>query len=317
MKNISQLISTPLTTPPAVLTRYKANLLGYVQITKPGIILGNLISVAGGFLLAAKGDVNVGLMLATLIGLSLVVASGCAVNNCIDRDIDVKMQRTCNRVTATGEASLGSILALAGLLGVAGFWALAYFTNATALLFAAVGYLVYVGFYSLYMKRRSVYGTLVGSFSGAVPPVVGYCAVTGKLDIGAVILLVMFSLWQMPHSYAIAIFRYDDYLAAKIPVLPIAKGMTKAKLHIVLYIAVFALVSSLLPLTGYTGITFMAVTCATSLWWLAMALKGYRQGINLQTWARQVFGFSILTITALSITMALDFQQVAQTPFTH
>ena len=134
------------------------------------------------------------------------------------------------------------------------------------------------------------------------------------MDAGAVILLLMFSLWQMPHSYAIAIFRFDDYAAANIPVLPVAEGLTKAKLHIVLYIAVFALVAALLPLAGYTGIAFMAVTFATSLWWLAMALRGYRHGINLQSWARQVFGFSIVTITALSVTMALDFQSVVPTP---
>lgn len=294
-------------------TQLKSRLQGYVQVTKPGIIMGNLISVAGGFLLAAKGNVDWTLMIMTMIGLSLVIASGCAINNCIDRDIDAKMQRTRNRVTVTGEISIRSVLIFGLCLGIIGFTMLAVFTNAIALLFGAIGYLVYVGIYSLYMKRNSVYGTLIGSFSGAVPPVVGYCAVTGELDIGACILLLMFSLWQMPHSYAIAIYRFNDYSAANIPVLPVAEGITKAKLHIVLYIAVFALVSALLPLAGYTGIAFMAVTCATSLWWLAMALRGYRHGVNLQSWARQVFGFSIITITALSITMALDFQLTAQT----
>ena len=295
-------------------TQWKARFKGYVQVTKPGIIFGNLISVAGGFLLAAKGDVDLVLMLASLVGLSLVVASGCAINNCIDRDIDAKMQRTCKRVTVTGEIPLSHVLLFGIALGVLGFGILALFTNALSLLFAAIGYVVYVGIYSLYMKRNSVYGTLVGSFSGAVPPVVGYCSVTGQMDMGAVILLLMFSLWQMPHSYAIAIFRFNDYAAAKIPVLPVAEGMAKAKHHIVLYIAVFALVSTMLPLAGYTGTAFMAVTCATSLWWLTMALKGYRQDVDMPRWARQVFGFSIITITALSVTMALDFQAVSQTP---
>ncbi|PHQ73390.1 MAG: protoheme IX farnesyltransferase [Shewanella sp.] len=294
--------------------KLKSRLQAYVQVTKPGIIMGNLISVAGGFLLAAKGNVDLTLMFTTMIGLSLVVASGCSINNCIDRDIDAKMQRTRNRVTVTGELSVRAVMIYGISLGVIGFGMLAIFTNSLAVLFAAIGYLVYVGVYSLYMKRHSVYGTLVGSFSGAVPPVVGYCAVRGEMDAGAVILLLMFSLWQMPHSYAIAIFRFDDYAAANIPVLPVAEGITKAKLHIVLYIAVFALVAALLPLAGYTGIAFMAVTFATSLWWLAMALRGYRHGINLQSWARQVFGFSIVTITALSVTMALDFQSVVPTP---
>ena len=114
----------------------------------------------------------------------------------------------------------------------------------------------------------------------------------------------------MPHSYAIAIFRYDDYKAANIPVLPVAQGIAKAKLHIVLYIAVFSIVTALLPLSGYTGTAFMIVACSTSLWWLAMALRGYRSDVDVNGWARQVFAFSIFTITALSITMALDFRMV-------
>ncbi|MFD1215885.1 heme o synthase [Microbulbifer celer] len=283
----------------------------YYAVTKPGIIAGNLISVAGGFFLAARGDIDWALFAATAIGLSLVVASGCAINNCIDRDIDACMQRTRNRVTVTGALSARAALLFGLLLGAAGFALLAIYTNAVSVAFAALGFVVYVGIYSLYMKRKSVYGTLVGALSGAVPPVVGYCAVTGQCDAGAMILLVMFCLWQMPHSYAIGIFRYRDYEAAGIPVLPVAQGVAKAKLHIVLYIAVFSLVTVLLPLSGYTGAAFMAVACTTSLWWLAMALRGYRRDIDITGWARQVFAFSIFTITTLSIAMALDFNITA------
>ncbi|WMC10706.1 heme o synthase [Oceanimonas pelagia] len=280
----------------------------YLKVTKPGIIMGNLISVAGGFFMAARGDINWSLMWATLIGLSLVVASGCAVNNCIDRDIDARMRRTRNRVTVTGELSARTALIYGLVLGVAGFGLLAWFTNTVATGFAAFGYAVYVGFYSLWLKRASVYGTLVGSLSGAVPPVVGYCAVTGQFDAGAAILLLMFSLWQMPHSYAIAIFRYEDYAAANIPVLPVAEGVAKAKRQIVLYIALFCVVTALLPLSGYTGLTFMTVACATSLWWLVMAFNGYRRGAEALGWARRVFVLSIVTITAISVTMAFDFR---------
>lgn len=283
----------------------------YFKVTKPGIIAGNLISVAGGFFLAARGEIDWSLFFATVIGLSLVVASGCALNNCIDRDIDAKMQRTRNRVTVTGEMSVRAALWHGLLLGAVGFGLLVAYTNAVSVAFAALGYVVYVGIYSLYMKRHSVYGTMVGALSGAVPPVVGYCAVTGQCDAAALILLVMFCLWQMPHSYAIAIFRYRDYEAANIPVLPVAQGLAKAKRHIVLYIAIFSLVTVLLPLSGYTGGAFMVVACATSLWWLGMALRGYRHGIDITGWARQVFAFSIVTITLLSITMALDFNATA------
>ncbi|MDP5057613.1 protoheme IX farnesyltransferase [Marinomonas hwangdonensis] len=283
----------------------------YLQVTKPGIIMGNLISVAGGFLLASRGEIDWILMLATVIGLSLVVASGCAINNYVDRDIDAKMQRTRNRVTVNGEMSGKAAFFHGVVLGVVGFALLAYFTNWVAVAFAVFGYVVYVGLYTLYFKRKSVYGTFVGSLSGAVPPVVGYCAAAGQFDAGAAILLAMFCIWQMPHSYAIAIFRYKDYEAAGIPVLPVSQGIAKAKRHIILHIAAFAVVASLLPLAGYVGIGFMVVALATSLWWLAMALRGYRPGIDVNGWARQVFFFSIITVTALSVTMALDFNEVS------
>lgn len=283
----------------------------YLSVTKPGIIMGNLISVAGGFLLASRGDINPWLMVATLIGLSLVVASGCAINNVIDRDIDIAMARTRTRVTVTGEMSAMAALCHGVVLGIIGFGLLIAYTTPAAVFFAAFGYFIYVGVYSLYMKRNSVYGTFIGSLSGAVPPVVGYCAVSGQFDMGALILLVMFSLWQMPHSYAIAIFRFKDYQAAGIPVLPVAQGIDKAKRHIVLYIAIYALVVMLLPISGYTGAAFMAVACITSFWWLLMALRGYRRNIDISGWARQVFAFSIINITGLSIAMAVDYQSIA------
>ncbi|AEF53141.1 heme o synthase [Marinomonas posidonica] len=283
----------------------------YLQVTKPGIIMGNLISVAGGFFLAARGDIDWMLMLMTVIGLSLVVASGCAINNYIDRDIDAKMKRTRNRVTVNGEMSGKAAFFHGVVLGVIGFALLSYFTNWVAVAFAVFGYVVYVGLYTLYFKRKSVYGTFIGSLSGAVPPVVGYCAAAGQFDAGAAILLTMFSIWQMPHSYAIAIFRFDDYKAAGIPVLPVSQGIAKAKRHIILHIAAFAVVAALLPLAGYVGIGFMVVALSTSLWWLAMALRGYRADIDLNGWARQVFFFSIITVTALSVTMAIDFNEVS------
>ena len=282
----------------------------YIQVTKPGIIMGNAISVAGGFLLAAQGQFTWTLLLATLAGLSLVVAGGCAINNVIDRDIDAAMKRTQSRPTVTGAISSTAALSHGVVLTLAGFILLGLFTNISALAFAVFGFVIYVGVYSLYMKRHSVYGTLVGSLSGAVPPVVGYCASAGQVDAGAIILLLMFSLWQMPHSYAIAIFRYQDYARANIPVLPVKQGIHAAKCHIVIYIAIYALVTLMLSVAGYTGIGYMAVAGTTSFWWLLMALRGYRRNINLERWAKQVFAFSIINITLVSAAMAFDYHSV-------
>ncbi|WP_139312418.1 heme o synthase [Chromohalobacter japonicus] len=279
----------------------------YVSITKPGIIFGNLISVAGGFFLASQGSVDGVLFLATVIGIALVIASGCVFNNYIDRDIDRLMERTQGRVTVQGLISPGITLAYGSVLGIAGFLILALGTNALATLCALLGFVVYVGLYSLYLKRHSVYGTLVGSLSGAMPPVVGYCAVSGHFDLGALTLLLIFCLWQMPHSYAIAIFRYQDYRAASIPVLPVTRGVRAAKHHIFWYILAFLGATLMLTLGGYAGYGYFAVAAAMGLYWLVMALRGYRTGDD-RVWAKKVFIFSIFTITALSIMMSIDFQ---------
>ncbi|MEQ9916095.1 heme o synthase [Pectobacterium aroidearum] len=278
----------------------------YLQVTKPGIIFGNLISVIGGFLLAAQGRIDYPLFLATLVGVSLVVASGCVFNNVIDRDIDKKMERTKNRVLVKGLISLKVTLVYASLLGIAGFALLYIAANPLAMWLAVMGFAVYVGVYSLYMKRHSVYGTLIGSLSGAAPPVIGYCAVSNQFDAGALILLLIFSLWQMPHSYAIAIFRFKDYQAANIPVLPVVKGISVAKNHITLYIVAFAVATLMLSLGGYAGYKYLIVAAAVSVWWLGMALSGYKNAIDDRVWARKLFVFSIVAITSLSVMMSVD-----------
>lgn len=278
----------------------------YLQVTKPGIIFGNLISVIGGFLLASKGNIDYALFLATIVGVSLVVASGCVFNNFIDRDIDKKMERTKNRVLVRGLISPPVTLVYASLLGIAGFVLLYAGANALAMLLAMVGFFIYVVVYSLYMKRKSVYGTLIGSLSGAAPPVIGYCAVSNQFDAGALILLLIFSLWQMPHSYAIAIFRFKDYQAASIPVLPVIKGISVTKNHITLYILAFMAATLMLTLSGYAGYKYLVVAAAVSVWWLGMALSGYKTD-NDRVWARKLFVFSIVAITSLSIMMSIDF----------
>ncbi|OBU03743.1 heme o synthase [Morganella psychrotolerans] len=277
----------------------------YLQVTKPGIIFGNLISVIGGFLLASKGDIDYPLFMATLLGVSLVVASGCVFNNYIDRDIDSVMERTKNRPLVRGLIDPKVSLVYASVLGIAGMVLLLVAANAVAMLIAVVGFVIYVGVYSLYMKRKSVYGTLVGSLSGAAPPVIGYCAVTGQFDTGALILLLIFSLWQMPHSYAIAIFRFKDYQAANIPVLPVIKGISVAKNHIILYIIAFMFATLMLAISGYAGYKYLIVAAAVSVWWLGMALSGYKT-TNDRLWARKLFVFSIVAITSLSVMMSVD-----------
>ncbi|UVK77961.1 MAG: heme O synthase [Sodalis sp. Fse] len=278
----------------------------YLQITKPKIILGNLISVIGGFLLAAKGQIDYTLFLVTLIGVSLMVASGCVFNNFIDRDIDQKMERTKNRILVKKLISPKASLIYATILGIIGFSLLYLAANPLVMWLAIMGFIIYVGIYSLYMKRKTIHSTLIGSLSGSAPPVIGYCAVSNQFDIGALILLLIFSLWQMPHSYAIAIFHLKDYQTASIPVLPVKHGISVTKHHIILYIIGFMLATLMLTLSGYTGYKYLITAASISLWWLGMALQGYKSSNDDKAWARKLFIFSIIAITSLSVMMSVD-----------
>lgn len=292
----------------------------YLNLAKPGIVFGNLISVTGGFFLASRGDVNLALYFATALGVSLVIASGCVFNNYIDRDIDQKMERTRNRVLAQGLVPPVHAIVYACGLGVAGVAVLYAATNTLAVMLVLMGFVVYVGLYSLWLKRGSVYGTLVGSLSGAAPPVVGYCAVSNEFDAGAAILLLIFSLWQMPHSYAIAIFRFNDYQVANIPVLPVIKGISAAKRQIVLYIAAFVVATLMLTLSGYAGYSYFVVAALSGAYWLWMGVSGYKAADD-RVWARKLFTFSIISITMLSVMMSVDFisspEQVLVTSINH
>lgn len=158
-------------------------LKSYLSITKPGIIFGNLISVAAGFFLAAKSEpASLTLFLTTLAGVGLVIASGCVVNNIFDRDIDQKMARTQNRETVKGNINIDVAFVYALAMLLVGTALLFQLVNPLSAVVVLLGYVYYVFFYTMWYKRNSVYGTLVGSISGAVPPLVGYLAVTNFIS---------------------------------------------------------------------------------------------------------------------------------------
>lgn len=279
-------------------------MINYYLITKPGIILGNLITVAAGFLLASKGQLHPALFLYTMLGMTFIMASACVLNNYIDRPLDQKMERTKNRPLAQGLISGYNALIFASLLGILGNITLLYFTNLTALLVADFGLFVYVVLYSLW-KSKTIYGTAIGSIAGAVPPVVGFTAVSNQIDLGAIILFAMLVLWQMPHFFAIALYRFKDYVKAEIPVLPIKKGIFRTKVHMILYIIAFMMTASLLTFFKYMGDTYLIITLALSTLWLALSVIGFKTD-NDTIWGRDMFRLSLILITLICLTIPFD-----------
>lgn len=283
----------------------EALIYSYYKLAKPGIVYGNSLAVAAGFLLASRADIDVGLLLATLLGIGLIMASGCVFNNYIDRDIDALMERTKRRALVTGEIPPFSALVYATILGTLGLLVLMWFTNLVTVLIAFFGLWTYVVLYSLISKRRSVHATLIGAIAGAIPPVVGYCAVSNTLDMGAIILFFILLIWQFPHAYAIAMYRYDDYAAASIPVLPIKEGAENGKLHMVLYIIAFMFSTQMLTYFNYTGLLYAGVMFTLSALWLGLAVRGFSSQDDA-AWGKLMFHSSLFILVSWCLLIAID-----------
>jgi len=279
----------------------------YFILTKPGIVLGNIITTTAGFLLASKGHFDLYLFLATVVGLALIIASACVFNNAIDKDADAKMGRTKDRPLAKGLISTKSALAFALSIGLLGGYILAVFTNVMTALVALSGFVIYVVVYSLW-KYHSTNATLIGSIAGAVPPVVGYLAVSNHFDAAAWILFAIVLLWQMPHFYAIAIYRLEEYAAASIPVLPTTQGLFLTKISMLLYVIAFMVASLLLITYGYTGTGYMAAALILGFGWLALSFFGFKAEDNTR-WGKQMFRYSLVVITVLCLMISLDIAQ--------
>jgi heme o synthase len=275
----------------------------YYRLTKPGIVYGNDLTAGGGFLLASRHHIDIGLLAAMLAGLSLVIASACVFNNYIDRDLDKKMSRTKNRALVSGSISRQNALIFASLLGVGGSIILGFLTNLLTLTVALAALFAYVVLYGI-GKRKTVHGTLIGTISGAAPPVVGYAAAKGHLDGAALILYLILVCWQMPHFYAIAMYRLSDYKAAGLPVLPAVKGLRRTKLEILIYTFLFVLSVIALSVSGYTGLVFLIVMAGLGLYWLWRGLAGFNAK-NDTRWARQMFGLSLIVLLSLSLMLAV------------
>lgn len=279
----------------------------YYTLTKPGIVYGNALTAIAGFLVASRGDINVGLLLLTVIGISLVIASGCVFNNYIDRDIDAKMDRTKHRVLVRGTITTRNALIYGTILGVLGLSILFTYTNGVTGIVSFLGLFVYVVFYSLWLKRVSIYGVHMGSVAGAVPLLVGYLSVSGVIDIGAIILFCILALWQMPHSYAIGIYRLHDYQNAKIPVLPAQKGIMRTKVEIIIYTVLFVFATLLLTSHGYTGWIYFLVMAVMGVLWLLIESRGlYMNEQSDKVWAKQVFLFSIFVLVTFCVVIFFE-----------
>ncbi len=277
----------------------------YLILAKQGIVTSNLITTFAGLFLAAVyvgGGISAQLdsMVFGLIGAALVMAGSCTLNNYIDRDIDHIMERTKQRPSVSGRFSAKQILIIGLSQAIAGLIFLSL-TTASAVVIGLVGLFIYVVLYSMWTKRTTTLNTIVGSFSGAVPPLIGWAAVDGSLHIYAWILFFIVFFWQPPHFLALAMKRVEEYRAAGIPMLPVVAGFEMTRRQIVLYVALLLPVSLLLyPF----GIIYTIAAALLGVGWLALGIAGFKMKDAIK-WARLMFVYSLIYLTALFVLMVI------------
>ncbi|NWK72246.1 protoheme IX farnesyltransferase [Bacillus paramycoides] len=276
------------------------------QTVKTGIIKSNLIPMFAGLTLALY-TYQISLfeklpeIIFALIGSILVMGAAGAFNNLYDRDIDSIMERTKNRPTVTGEIKPKAVLWLGTLMTILGLFSLALTTLLAAFL-GFLGLFFYIVPYTMWSKRRTIYNTEVGSISGAMPPLIGWAAIYPDITHPAILgLFVITVIWQMPHFYAIAIRKHDEYKAAKVPMLPVVKGFKRTYMQTNIYLITLIAMSFLF---GSLSLGLMLVALLLSILWLVLSIFGYKK-MDSEKWAKSMFVYSLLHMTILFSTVII------------
>src|SRR5436309_321138 len=278
--------------------------LDYVSLAKPRIIPLLLITALGGMMMAERGWPSTGLVLLTLLGGALAAAGAGAINCWIDRDLDREMMRTRRRPLPDGRIGPSRALIFGIGVGLGAFLLLAFTVDVLAATLALSGLLFYVFVYTLWLKRRTVQNIVIGGAAGAVPPMVGWAAVTHRLDLTAVYLFAIIFLWTPPHFWALALRLQGDYARAQVPMLPVVRGESAARRQILLYTLVLVAVTLAVVLTGALGLLYLAGAGVLGGLFIALAVANLRA--RRQRWSRLLFDYSIAYLGLLFAVMVAD-----------
>ena len=282
----------------------REQITAYYQLTKPGVMYGNVLTAMAGFFLASAGNIDGLLLLGMTLGMVFIVSGACALNNYLDRDIDAKMSRTKKRPSVTGVISPRRIFIYAITLSSIGAAILYVYTNMLTFIIGSIGYVTYVWLYGAWSKRQSVHGTAIGSVSGAMPIAAGYAAVSGSIDAGLIIVFLLLYFWQFAEFFSIAIYRKKEYEAAGIPLLPIVDGTRATVLRIFVYTVLYVITTLLLPALGYTGWVYVGVMLLAGLYWVTIAYEGFRV-TDSSEWAKKMFRISLFMILLLCFMLSV------------
>ena len=276
----------------------------YLELCKPRVVALMLLTSLVGMLLASHEPISWQILLFGNLGIGLLAGAGAAINHIVDRKIDSIMARTRHRPLVMGKVDTVQALAFAFVLAVAGLVVLIWQVNVLTAWLTLVSLLGYAVVYTVFLKRLTPQNIVIGGLAGAMPPLLGWTAVTGQIDPHALLLVLIIFAWTPPHFWALAIHRREEYALADIPMLPVTHGVAYTKLHVLLYTLILFAVSLLPFITEMSGLIYLIGALLLGcrfLYWAFALMFDRRRHAPIKT-----FKYSITYLMLLFVVLLAD-----------
>ncbi len=280
----------------------------YFELCKPRVVALIVFTAVVGMFLAVPGWPPWSALLAGTVGIGLAASSAAAINHLLDQRIDAVMTRTRHRPLPTGGLRERQVLIFALLLCLLSMVTLVVWVNALTAVLTFVSLIGYAIVYTVWLKRATPQNIVIGGAAGAAPPVLGWTAVTGSADPGALLLFLIIFVWTPPHFWALAIHRRHDYAAVDIPMLPVTHGVSFTRWHILFYTVLLVIVTTLPYLTGMSGLLYLAGVSVLNLGflWYAWRLLAETDRATADELPMQTFSYSVIYLMALFAFLLAD-----------
>lgn len=276
----------------------------FYEMCKPRVVMLMILTSLVGMFLAVPGMVALDILIFGNLGIALVAGSGAVVNHLIDYKVDSQMKRTHNRPIPQGRVDPKQAAVFAAAIGILGMLILLFMVNALTAWLTLASFVGYAFIYTGYLKRATPQNIVIGGLSGAMPPLLGWAAVTGTIEPGALILVLIIFAWTPPHFWALAIHRKEEYAKTGIPMLPVTHGEHITKIHIILYTIIMFLITLLPYLTGMSGPLYLLAAIVLGVGFLVWSLLLMFK--PKASTAMDTFRYSIVYLMVLFIVLLSD-----------
>ena len=277
----------------------------FLALTKPKIVLLLTLTALVGMMLTIEFYTNIFSSLASLLGFAFLAASSAALNQIFDRESDKNMERTKKRPLASGDISLTQALTFTAILLFIGSSLLLYFSNLLTLFITTFGFVFYSLVYTIYLKWATPQNIVIGGLSGALPPLIGWTAVTNEISLLPLILVLIIFLWTPPHFWPLAIDRLDEYKKEGVPMMPIAKGVSRTKKEMIVFSVLLFGASLATFFYGLTGYFYLISTTALNLYFIYLCIAYLNDKEN--ELSMKIFNFSVQYMLLFFLATYVDF----------